>query len=144
MCYTYRYYSYTDWQENVAESINSKKRKEKMHESTVSRAGYICLLRATSPPKRKKRYFFLANEKAVGDCERTRRPNYYEPDVVARRVFLYRHRPHLESPVRKIVWRGVRTYIAAKEGSKPSRKRDYALRDTICQANDGWRRHCNR
>jgi hypothetical protein len=44
----------------------------------------------------------LANEKAVDDCERTRRPNYYEPDVVTRRVSLYRSGPHLESHVRKM------------------------------------------
>lgn len=38
----------------------------------------------------------------------------------------------------------VRAHIAAEEGPKTSRKRDYALRDTVCKANNGWRGHYNR
>jgi hypothetical protein len=41
----------------------------------------------------------LADEKAVGDRERTRRAGHHEPDVVARRVSLYRYGPYLEKVV---------------------------------------------
>jgi hypothetical protein len=57
-----------------------------------------CHNRAHIPPKEK----FSANEEAVNDCERARRPDYYETDVVPRRVSLYRCGPHLESNVRKM------------------------------------------
>jgi hypothetical protein len=54
-----------------------------------STRGYI-------PSKTRKRCI-LADEKAVGDCKRTRRTGHHEPDVVGRRVCLYRYGPYLES-----------------------------------------------
>ena len=38
----------------------------------------------------------LADEEAVGNCKRTRSTDHYEPDVVGRRVSLYRCGPYLE------------------------------------------------
>ena len=98
----------------------------------------------TIPSKPSKRCI-LADEKAVGDRKRTRRTNYHESDVVGRRVSLYRYGPYLERVMlENLIISKDGTYIATEERSKTSCKRDYALRDTICKANNWWRSHWNR
>jgi hypothetical protein len=93
----------------------------------------------TIPSNTRKRCI-LADEKAVSDCKRTRRTDYHEPHVVGRRTSLYRYGPYLEGVVLEKCDHIKRdgTYIAAEERPKTSCKRDYALRDTICKANNWW------
>ena len=75
------------------------------------------------------------------DRERARRANHDKPEIVSRRVALNRCGPYLETGVSIDVIFGdsACAYIAAEEGPKTSRKRDYALRNAICKA-DYWRR----
>lgn len=53
-------------------------------------------LRAPPPPEREKGCS-LADEEAVGNCKRTRCTDHHKPNVVGRRVSLYRCGPYLES-----------------------------------------------